>query len=67
MKEIGKFQLYQMLEAVEPYSLAVFTRVLKWAPEDTRDLIDKVKAEICNPRFHIYSIFSFVCGRKPEN
>jgi hypothetical protein len=67
MKEIGKFQLYQMLEAVEPYTLAVFTRVLKWKPEESRDLIDKVKAEVCNPQFHIYSLFRFVYGRKPEN
>ncbi|OKL62917.1 hypothetical protein UA08_01993 [Talaromyces atroroseus] len=66
MKEIGKFQLYQMLEAVEPFTLAVFTRVLKWRPEETRDLIDKVKAEVCNPQFHIYSLFRFVYGRKPE-
>lgn len=66
MKEIGRYQLYQMLEAVEPYSLAVFTRVLKWNAKDTRELIDKVKADICNPNFHMYSVFWFVYGRKPE-
>lgn len=66
MKEVGKVQQYQMFEAVEPYSLAVFTRLLKWSNEDTRELIDKVKAEICDPQYHIYSLFSFVYGRKPD-
>jgi hypothetical protein len=66
MKEIGKVQMYQMFEAVEPYSLAVFTRVLQWSNEDTRELIDKVKTEICDPQHHIYSLFSFVWGRKPD-
>ncbi|EEA19595.1 hypothetical protein TMatcc_009733 [Talaromyces marneffei ATCC 18224] len=67
MKEVGKVQQYQMFEAVEPYSLAVFTRVLKWSNEDTRELIEKVKAEICDPQYHIYSLFTFVYGRKPED
>lgn len=66
VKEVGKFQLYQMLEAVEPYSLAVFTRVLKWSNQDTRELIEKVKVEICNPELHMYSLFSCIYGRKPE-
>ena len=66
MKEVGKVQQCQMFEAVEPYSLAVFTRVLKWSSEDTHDLIEKVKAEICDSQYHIYSLFKFVYGRKPE-
>ncbi|KAH8703832.1 S-adenosyl-L-methionine-dependent methyltransferase [Talaromyces proteolyticus] len=67
MKEIGRFQLYQMLEAIEPFSLAVFTRVLKWTPEETRELIDKVKADLCNPKVHMYSRFHFIYGQKPES
>ncbi|KAL1963736.1 hypothetical protein VTN77DRAFT_7802 [Rasamsonia byssochlamydoides] len=66
LKELGRFQLLQMLEAVEPFSLAIFTRVLKWTPEATRELMERVKADLCNPRLHLYSRFHFVYGRKPE-
>lgn len=67
MKEIGRFQLFHALEALESYSLAIFTRVLKWTPEETRDLIAKVKAEGTNPHLHLYSSFRFVYGRKGES
>ncbi|CRG82966.1 hypothetical protein PISL3812_00313 [Talaromyces islandicus] len=67
MKELGRFQLFQMLEAVEPFSLAVFTRLLKWTPEKTRDLMEKVKADLCNPKLHMYSRFHYIYGQKPEN
>lgn len=66
LKELGRFQLLQMIEAVEPFSLAVFTRILKWTPEATRELMERVKADLCNPRLHLYSRFHFIYGRKPE-
>ncbi|KAL1995497.1 hypothetical protein VTN49DRAFT_1684 [Thermomyces lanuginosus] len=66
LKELGRYQLYQMLEAVEPFTLALFTRVLRWSQEDIQQLMDRVRADLCNPKLHLYSRFHFVYGRKPE-
>lgn len=66
LKELGRYQLYQMLEAVEPFTLALFTRVLRWSQEDILQLMDRVRADLCNTKFHLYSRFYFVYGRKPE-
>jgi uncharacterized UPF0146 family protein len=65
LKELGRFQLYQMLEAVEPYSLAVFTRILNWTTGETQELMNRVRADLCNPKLHLYSRFHFIYGQKP--
>jgi uncharacterized UPF0146 family protein len=67
LKELGRFQLLQMLEAVEPFSLAVFIRLLKWSAEDTQKLMEQVKADILNPNLHLYARFHFIYGRKPDD
>ena len=65
-KEIGRYQLAHMLDAVEPYTLALFTRVLGWDLNRAEILMAGVRADFRNPRNHIYSNFHFVYGRKPE-
>ncbi|KAE9378826.1 methyltransferase, partial [Stipitochalara longipes BDJ] len=65
-KEIGYLQRLHMLDAVEPYSLALYTRSLGWSLEETTELVNHVRSDFANPKHHLYSYFHFVRGRKPE-
>jgi hypothetical protein len=55
-----------MLEAVAPFTLALFTRTLGWSREETEVLMAGVRSDLRNRNNHIYSYFHFVYGRKPE-
>ena len=65
-KEIGRCERLHMLDAVEPYSLALFTRTLGWTLEDTQELLNHVREDFADPKYHLYSYFHFVYGRKPD-
>lgn len=55
-----------MLEAVESYSLALFSRVLGFEPEQIRDIIEGVKHEMVDRSIHLYTKFIYVYGQKDE-
>lgn len=59
-----------MFESVEPYSLALFTRVLGWDNPRVQELLEGVRADLKNLSYHMYSqmyvllpfpFFSFSC------
>ena len=64
-KELGKYALAQFLGSVEPFSLALFTRVLGYTVEETQVMVAKVKSDLVDPQLHSYLQFHFVWGRKP--
>jgi len=66
LKEQGRYELAQMSDAVEPFSLALFTRVLGWSNEKAQVLFAGVRADFRNPKNHLYIAYHFVYGRKPE-
>ena len=55
-----------MLEAVESYSLALFSRVLGFEPEQIRDIIEGVKHEMVDRSIDLYTQFIYVYGQKDE-
>lgn len=55
-----------MLDAVEPLSLAYFTRVLGYTVEQTQVIMEGVKREMQDPKLHLYIAFHIVYGRKPK-
>jgi SAM-dependent methyltransferase len=66
-KELGAFYRAQFIDAVEPFTLALFTRVLGYTTEEAQIVIANVKNDLTNPRFHMYANFHFVWGRRaPE-
>ncbi|KAL1966011.1 hypothetical protein VTN77DRAFT_4951 [Rasamsonia byssochlamydoides] len=65
LKEIGYLMLVHCLEAFEAFTLAPFTRVLRWSMEEIRELMEGVKTELTNGRNHLYVAIHFVYGRKP--
>ncbi|CAI7648256.1 unnamed protein product [Penicillium glandicola] len=64
-KEIGRIGKMSILETVEPYSLALFTRVLGFSYQDAQEYMEKVRAELMNSSHHIYVRFHFVYGQRP--
>ena len=67
LKEIGRFQRAQALDAVDSYTLALFTRVLGHSLQETQALIERVKCEVADPKLHLYSAQYVIYGRKPEH
>lgn len=54
-----------ILEVVEPYTLALFTRVLGFSFQQAQEFMDRVRAELVSNKFHLYIRFHFVYGQKP--
>jgi hypothetical protein len=54
-----------MLEALDAYSFALFTRVLGWSTEELQVLLAEVRKDLQNRRFHGYSRVYVVYGKKP--
>jgi len=53
------------LDALEPVSMALFTRVLRMSAEEVQAMLVGPRKDIMNPSFHLYIKFRFVYGRKP--
>ncbi|WEW61789.1 hypothetical protein PRK78_007285 [Emydomyces testavorans] len=66
LKELGLWQSKHINEAIESYSLALFTRVLGWTVEELDVLLTGVRNDFADPHSHLYGRIRFVYGRKPE-
>ncbi|GAB1194037.1 hypothetical protein APSETT444_003276 [Aspergillus pseudonomiae] len=66
LKELGRYQQANMLEALEAYSLALFTRFLGWSVDQIQVLLVGVRRELLDRRLHIYSRYYLVYGRKEK-
>jgi hypothetical protein len=64
LKEIGRFERAQALDAVESHTLAVYTRILGYSFDQTQVVIEGVKREFSDPKLHLYNTHYFICGRK---
>ena len=56
-----------MLDAVEAYTLALFTRVLGRSLQETQAHLERVKSELVDPKLHLYTPQYIIYGRKPEH
>ncbi|KAJ5770397.1 uncharacterized protein N7511_002448 [Penicillium nucicola] len=65
LKEIGRVGRVTVLEGLEPYSLALFTRYMGFTYQEAQELMEKVRAEILNPAYHLYIHFHYVYGQRP--
>ncbi|KAL1973151.1 hypothetical protein VTN31DRAFT_6693 [Thermomyces dupontii] len=65
LKELALYMNLQMMESIEPYSLALFSRVLKWDKARINTLLDGVRRDLKNLNYHMYSIVHCVYGQKP--
>jgi len=56
-----------MNDAVEPYTLALFTKVLGKSVDETRLVIEHVKREFATRKNHLYVNYHFITARKPDH
>lgn len=54
-----------VLDSLEAYTLALFTRVLGWDVNSVHIFLANVRAEIKDPRHHLFLFVHIVYGRKP--
>ncbi|EEA27742.1 hypothetical protein TMatcc_003960 [Talaromyces marneffei ATCC 18224] len=67
LKELAMYMNLQMMESIEPYGLALFSRVLKWDTTRIYALLDGVRRDLRNLNYHMYSRVHCVYGQKPYN
>jgi len=65
LKEQGCFLQVQMLDSIEPISLAYCTRILKWTETRTQVFMAQVRREFLDSRTHLFVCCHIVYGRKP--
>lgn len=65
LKEIGRFQQVNMIEGLETFTLALFTRVLGWSAEEVTVFLADVRKELVDRSIHVYTKFCFAYGQKP--
>lgn len=46
--------------------MALYTRVLNYSTEEANILFARVRKEINDKNLHLYVVYRFVYGRKPE-
>ncbi|KAJ4168286.1 hypothetical protein NW754_013620 [Fusarium falciforme] len=66
LKEIGKYQAIQQIQAVESYTPRIFSNVMGWKEEEIQVHVARVRKDLKDPSIHLYVPIYFVWGRKPE-
>lgn len=66
LKELGRFERAHMTETVEAHSMALYTRVLHYSTEQAKVVFENVKKEFNDKTLHLYTVYRFIYGRKPD-
>ena len=66
LKEAGGYQLLAMLDGLQSLSLAIFTRALKWSPEEVEVFLMECRKDFKQKRKYMYWPGWIIYGRKPE-
>ncbi|KJF60967.1 methyltransferase [Coccidioides immitis RS] len=68
LKTRGRYFMAQLLgNALETYTLSLFTRTAGWTPDEVYTLLNGVTEEVSRNKMHLYTHFGFTVGRKPWN
>jgi len=65
-KILGLWTLANILDGLEGFSMALFTRVLGWQPEEVQRFLVGVRQDVKNRQIHNYYNIHIVYGQKPE-
>jgi SAM-dependent methyltransferase len=66
LKEIGTFERVHMTEFVEAHSMALFTRVLGYTLDQANVLFSMARKDMNDRSLHLYTVYRFLYGRRPE-
>ncbi|KAH8804360.1 hypothetical protein F5884DRAFT_405558 [Xylogone sp. PMI_703] len=67
LQKIGNMMTDNWKAIIEPLTMPVFTGALGWTPEQVKTLVDDVRNEIGDTRYHSFMTLLTVCGRKPRD
>ena len=65
-KTLGAYFEAQILDVIEPVTLALFTRVLSHSPDEISVMIANAKNDIRKQDAHIWVPIHFIWGKKPD-
>lgn len=66
MKEIGEWNLVNMLDGLEGFTNRLFTGVLGWSMEEVQAFLVGVRKDLQNRSIHCYWKWHVVYGQKPK-
>ena len=66
LKDLGRYHQLNMLEAMPPYTFALFTRILGWKRERIEALLAGIRHELKDLSNHLYTKVHMVYGQRPE-
>ena len=53
--------------SVEAHAMALYTRVLGYTVDEAKIVFEMVKKEFDDKKLHMYTVYRFIYGRKPED
>lgn len=53
-KHIGRYNLQQILQGLEAFTLRLYTQTLGWDTEEVAILLAKVRKDLTNPQIHVH-------------
>jgi len=64
-KELGAFNMENVLESLESYSYAPFTRFLGWSREELEVFLATLRRDVRDTSIHVYTHVFLIYGQKP--
>ncbi|KAL8859958.1 MAG: hypothetical protein Q9178_003507 [Gyalolechia marmorata] len=67
LKTIGAWNLVQIEDGLEAFTLRLFTQILGWKSEEVQVLLANVRKDLRNPKIHAQFDFFVAYGQKPTD
>ncbi|CAD6573919.1 MAG: hypothetical protein ASARMPRED_006361 [Alectoria sarmentosa] len=67
LKEVGAWNYLQIMEGLEAFTYALFTRVLGYSQQEVDVVCAKIRKEMRNSKMHAYFYLYVAYGKKPED
>jgi SAM-dependent methyltransferase len=65
LKDLGMWEMTNLLEGIEGFSMALFTKVLGWSRAELEVFLADVRKDVQNRKIHAYWRLVAVIGQKP--
>ena len=65
LKELGMWEMTNLLQGIEGFSVALFTKILRWSCDELEVLLAQVRRDAQNRSIHAYWRLVGVIGQKP--
>lgn len=66
LRELGRYHQANVLQGLESYTYALFTRFAGWKRKEIEVLLAGARRELQDLSIHLYTNVRFVYGRKPD-